>query len=177
MDTAFLTGHNAPVEAWDSSAGHQFAPSGAVNPDLHGQDTGAVYQFETVIPAEIGQLTRDTRVSQTTIRNGSGDQVTKDNVTSPNNRVDYDQYQWHNPDGGEGGFAPWNIPYAERPIYNNIAYESEGITATDSYLTPSGHLSDRSQYDYPAQAYEAPADPDVGTAAQPPMDTGIGGFL
>jgi hypothetical protein len=176
FNSDYLSGHDGPQEAWDSSAGAPFAPSGAINPELHGHDTGGVYQFETVIPAEIGELSRHTTTGQTTVRNGSGDQVTKDNVTSPNNRTNMDQQQWHNPDGGEGGFAPYEIPYSERAIYNNLAYEAEGITPTDSHYTPSGFLPDRSPHDYKAQAYQAPADPSMESGQTPATgDPGIGG--
>src|SRR6185437_3977194 len=78
QDTAWTSGNDAPMLPWDSAAGAQFAPSGAVNPDLHGVDTGGVWRFTHVTPAEIGTLTRRTGMGQTTVRNGSGDQVTKD---------------------------------------------------------------------------------------------------
>jgi hypothetical protein len=171
QDTAWMTGHDGPQAVWDSSAGQAFAPSGAVGPDLHGEDTGGVWIREHVIPASIGSLTRRVQAGQTTVRNGSGDQVTKDNITSPNGRTDLDQYQMHDPDG----FDPWDIPYGERPVQNNLAYEAMPIEPTGSPYTPAGELSDRSVYDYAAQAYESPPDPYVGTAAAPANSGGIGG--
>lgn len=171
QDTAWTSGHDGPQVPWDSSAGPAFAPSGPVPAELHGEDTGGVWIKEYVIPAAIGSLTRRTQPGQTTVRNGSGDQVTKDNVTSPNGRTDFDQYQYHNPDG----YDPWLIPYGERPIQNNLAWEPTAIAATGAPYTPSGALPDRAPYlAYPAQAYEAPPDPDVASGAAA-ADSGIGG--
>lgn len=172
QDTSWQTGSDAPQAPWDSSAGPPFAPSGPVSPLLHAEDTGGVYRFEHVIPAAIGSLTRRTQEGQTTVRNGSGDQVTKDNVVSPNNRLNLDQYQVHR--GSDPGYQPWNIPYAERPVTNNLAFESQPVTESGSPYTPSGYLPDRSVYDYAAVAYEAPPDPYVGVAAAA-ADAGIGG--
>jgi hypothetical protein len=170
QDTGWMTGHDGPQLPWDSSAGAPFAPSGAVNPALHGEDTGGVWNKQHVTPAAIGRLSRRTQFAQTTVRNGSGDQITKDNVTSPNNRSDMDQYQVHDPDG----YDPWEIPYAERPIYNNLAYENVPMDPVASTYVPAGGLSDRSVYDYAAQSYEQPPDPYVGSA-QPVASSGIGG--
>ncbi|HXO24210.1 MAG TPA: hypothetical protein VN870_06500, partial [Streptosporangiaceae bacterium] len=171
QDTAWMTGHDAPQVPWDSSAGPAFAPSGAIPPELHGGDTGGVYVREHVTPAAIGSLTRRTMTGQTTVRNGSGDQLTKDNQTSPNGRADLDQQQWHNPDG----YDPWDIPYSERAIENNLAYESTMINPTGSPYTPAGALPDRSVYDYAAVAYDAPPDPDMGTVTPQAAASGIGG--
>jgi hypothetical protein len=160
QDTAWMTGHDAPEVAWDSSAGEPFAPSGAVDPLLHAEDTGGVWVKQNVVPAEIGQLTRRTMTGQTTVRNGSGDQVTKDNVTSPNGRADLDQQQWHDPDG----YNPWEIPYSERAITNNLAWESVPTSAEGAPYGVAGDLPDRSPYlDYAAVAYMAPPDPAVST--------------
>lgn len=173
QDTSWMTGHDAPMVPWDSSAGAPFAPSGPVDPLLHGEDTGAVFVKEYVIPAGIGKLTRRTMIGQTTVRNGSGDQVYKDNQTSPNGRADLDQQQWHDPDG----YNPWNIPYSERPVLNNLAWENVPTNSGGPYAVAGG-LSDRSPYnDYAAVAYEAPSDPAVATlAANAGSDSpGIGG--
>ena len=173
QDTAWASGHDGPQAPWDSSAGAAFAPSGPVPPQLHGTDTGGVWIKEYVVPAAIGSLTRRTQPGQTTVRNGSGDQTLKDNVTSPNGRTDLDQYQDWNPDG----YDPWVIPYGERPVLNNLAWEATAIDPTGAPYTPSGALPDRAPYlAYPAQAYEAPPDPDVATAAAPAAGTG-GGWL
>jgi hypothetical protein len=169
IDTSFTSGHDAPEEAWDSSAGEPFAPSGAINPELHGQDTGAVYQFQHVAAADIGMLTRHTSYGQTFNR-VAPDQTTI-GQTAVNNRQDMDQYQYHNPNGHD----PWEIPYAERPIYNNVAYEAEGINPTDSQYTPSGELPDRAPYQYGSEAYEAPPDPDVSAVIPQSSDSGVGG--
>jgi len=174
QDTAWTTGHDAPQEPWDSSAGAQFAPSGAVSPLLHAEDTGGVWIKEYVVPAAIGSLTRRTQPGQTTVRNGSGDQALKDNVTAPNGRTDLDQYQYWDADG----YDPWVIPYSERPILNNLAWENVPTQGGDSAYSPDGTLPDRSVWgEYGAQAYEAPPDPSVTTAAMSSSasDSGIGG--
>jgi hypothetical protein len=173
QQTSWQTGHDAPQAAWDSSAGAPFAPSGPLAPMLHAEDDGTVWRHEHVIPAAIGSLTRRTQQGQTTIRNGSGDQVLKDNVVSPNDRVNLDEYQVHR--GDDSGWAPWEIPYAERAVTNNLAWEAQPVEATGSPYVPSGYLPDRSVYDYAAVAYEAPPDPSVTTAGPPAADTGIGG--
>lgn len=173
QDTAWQTGHDGPQAAWDSQAGEPFAPSGPVSALLHAEDTGAVFRQEYVIPAAIGSLTRRTGAGQTTVRAGYGDQVLKDNALSPNNRVNLDQYQVHR--GDDSGWNPWNIPYAERPVLNNLAFEAQPVEQSGSPYVPSGYLPDRSVYDYAAVAYEAPPDPYVGTAAPAQADAAIGG--
>lgn len=131
-----------------------------------------MYAREYVAPAAIGSLTRRTQPGQTTIRNGTGDQVTKDNVTSPNGRTNLDQYQYWDADA----FDPWTIPYGERPVYNNLAWEGVALDPVGGTYTPAGALSDRSVYDYSAQAYEQPPDPTIGSpATQTGADSGIGG--
>jgi len=172
QDTGWLSGHDAPQAVWDSSAGPAFAPSGALDPDVHAEDPGAVRRVEHVIPAAIGSLTRRTQVAQTTVRNGSGDQLAKDNVTSPNGRADLDQYQVHR--GSDPGYEPWEIPYAERAILNNLAWEAQQGQASDAQYVPSARLPDRSVFDYAGAAYEAPPDPSLAPAL-PSADSGIGG--
>lgn len=167
-DQAALSGHDGPMVAWDSSAGEPFAPSGAINPDLHGEDTGGVFNREYVVPAAIGSLTRRTEEGQTYNRVANTQEII--GQTAPNDRRNLDQYQVWDPNG----YDPWEIPYSERAILNNVAYEATPVNATDSVYTPSGALSDRSPYSYAAVAYESPADPAVGNA-QPDNSGGIGG--
>jgi hypothetical protein len=169
QDTSWMTGHDAPQAAWDSSAGEPFAPSGAVDPLLHAEDTGAVFVHEYVVPAEIGKLTRRTAAGQT--YNEVAPTQTEIGQTTPNGRTNLDQQQWHDPDG----FNPWEIPYSERPIQNNLAYEAVA-TSSDGGYGVAGALSDRSVYDYAAVAYESPPDPDVSVAPVGTSgDSGIGG--
>lgn len=169
QDTSWTTGTDGPQAPWDSSAGSPFAPSGALDPDLHGQDTGAVYQNQNVIPAAIGDLTRSTRTGQTWNREYAFDPVQGGYVPLMNGRNDYDQYQYWTPSPGDGGgYAPWDPGYAERPIYNNVAYEAAPVTDTGSYLGVSGDLPDRSPFNaYQAQSYEGPPDPVVDQPAAP----------
>lgn len=167
QDTAWMSGTDAPELAWDSSAGPAFAPSGALDPDLHGIDTGGVYVREYVVPAAIGSLTRATATGQTYDELAN----TRDTIgqNTPNGRQNQDQQQWHNPDG----YDPWQIPYAERPIQNNVAWQNVPLDAVDSPYAVSGALSDRAPFDYAAVAYESPPDPSVATVpAQAPASIG-----
>jgi hypothetical protein len=178
QDMSWTTGTDGPMVPWDSSAGAPFAPSGALNPDLHGQDTGAVYQNQHVTPAAIGTLTRTTGVGQTYNREYAFDPVTGMNVPAPNGRVDYDQRQTWDPSPGDGGgYAPWDPGYAERPILLNVAYQATPVTEVPDVYGVSGALPDRAPFNaYTAESYESPADPVVNQPATPAANTG-GGFL
>jgi hypothetical protein len=171
MDASPLTGHDGPQVPWDSSSGQPFAPSGALDPALHGEDLGATFVKGYVIPASIGQLVRHTMTGQTTVTVVETQDLKK--TTAPNARLDLDQQQWHNPDG----YNPWNVPYAERPIYNNLAHEAVPMQTLSTPYGVAGALPDRAPYDAGlAVAYEAPPDPAVTTV--PASQTGtvkIGG--
>jgi hypothetical protein len=178
QDTAWMSGHDAPVLPWDSSAGAPFAPSGPVNPDLHAQDTGGVYVKEHVAPAAVGTITRHTGTAQTYNRIAN----TLDTIgqTAPNGRTDMDQSQSWIPQGG--GPRNRTVGYAERPIYNNVAYENVPVEQTGSIYTPDGSLSDRAvMWDQTARAYTEPADPYVQYSQQPQAadnaPTSSGGWL
>lgn len=179
QDTSWTTGTDGPMTAWDSSAGAPFAPSGALNPDLHGQDTGAVWQAQHVTPAYIGSLTRTSAPGQTYNREYAFEPVNGMWVPVPNGRVNLDQRQDHDPAPGDGGgWAPWDPGYAERPVLNNIAYQATPVTGGDNVYGVSGDLPDRSQWQaYPALAYEAPPDPAVGSAQAPAALAGEGWLL
>jgi hypothetical protein len=178
QDYSWTTGTDGPMVPWDSAAGEPFAPSKAVNPDLHAQDTGAVFVNQYVVPAFIGKLQRTTTVGQTYNREYSFDPVNGGNVPAANMRVDYDQRQpWDPAPGDGGGYAPWDPGYAERPILNNVAYQATPVNTIDNIYGVNGALPDRSQFQaYAAEAYEAPANPDVGTPSAPAASTG-GGWL
>jgi len=177
QDTSWMTGHDGPEVAWDSSAGAPFATSGAVNPFLHAEDTGAVFQAQHVTPAEVGLIQRHTNTGQTWNREYVFDPVTGMNVPAPNARQDYDQIQtWDPAPGDGGGWAPWDPGYAERPILNNVAYQATPVTDHGSMYGVAGDLPDRSTYSYDASAYEAPPDPIVNQPAAPDASGG-GGWL
>ncbi len=169
QDVSWTTGTDGPMVPWDSSAGDPFAPSGAVDPELHGQDTGAVWQNQHVTPAYIGALTRHTGTGQTYNRVYEFEPVNGMLVPVPNGRVDFDQQQFWDPAPGDGGgWAPWDPGYAERPVLNNIAYQATPVTGGHNVYGVSGDLPDRSQWQaYQALAYEAPPDPAVGNAPAP----------
>jgi hypothetical protein len=173
-DSAWMSGHDGPTVPWDSSAGAPFAPSGAIDPALHGDDTGGVFQKEHVIPAQIGTLTRHTGTGQT--NNRVAPTQTAIGNTSPNGRENFDQMQFWNPDGHD----PWEIPYAERPVFNNLAYESMPIEPTGSVYTPAGALPNRAVLPGGAMAYEPPPSPDVSYTVPPSAGTssdGTEGFV
>jgi hypothetical protein len=178
QDTSWTTGTDGPMVPWDSSAGAPFAPSGALDPDLHGQDTGAVFVNQHATPAAIGTLTRTTRTGQTYNREYAFDAVTGMYVPAPNGRVDYDQRQdWDPSPGDGGGYAPWDPGYAERPILLNVAYQATPVTEVPGVYGVSGALPDRAPFNaYSAESYESPADPVVNQPAAPADDIG-GGFL
>jgi len=167
-DASFLTGTDGPSVPWDSSAGEPFAPSGAINPALHGEDLGATHVKQHVVPAAIGSLTRRTETGQTTVT-VADTQTTKVDV-APNNRVNLDQYQDWNPDG----YDPWTIPYSERPVLNNLAWNAVALQQVNTPYGVAGVLPDRSPYDAGlAVAYQAPPDPAV-TTATPQANESVG---
>ena len=178
QDTSWMTGTDGPEVEWDSSAGAPFAPSAALNPVLHGTDTGAVFQAQHVVGAEVGLIQRHTGIGQTYNREYAFDPVTGMNVPAANPRQDYDQIQTWDPapyDGG--GWAPWDPGYAERPILNNVAYTATPVNNNGSMYGVAGALPDRSQFNqYDAAAYEAPPDPIVNQPAAPAASGG-GGWL
>lgn len=178
QDLAWTTGTDGPMVPWDSAAGEPFAPSRAVNPDLHGTDMGQVFVNQHVVPAFIGKLQRQTITGQTYNREYAFDPVNGGNIPTANGRIDYDQRQpWDPSPGDGGGYAPWDPGYAERPILNNVAYQATPVNTIANIYGVSGDLPDRSQYQaYQAQAYEAPADPVVVTAPAPAASNG-GGWL
>lgn len=174
LDATYLEGHNAPMVPWDSSAGQPFAPSGAVDPCLHGQDLGAPAIALDTTPAFIGQLIREVPMGQTW-NEEAPTQNTIGNV-SPNNRQDLDQIQMHDPAPGDGGgYAPWDPGYAERPVLLNVAYQSHAINPAANQYGVNGLLPDRSQFSYQAQAYETPGEPIVSQPAQATPGTTTGG--
>jgi hypothetical protein len=163
QDTSWMTGTDGPQLPWDSAAGAPFAPSGAVNPDLHSTDTGAVFAAQHVVPADIGQVVRHSPAGQTWNREYAFDPVTGGNVPALNGRANYDQMQVTDPAPGDGGgWAPWDPGYAERPVYNNLAYTATEVTSEPVYTGVAGQLPDRSPWQaYSAEFYEAPASPAI----------------
>lgn len=172
IDLSFTSGTDGPQESFGDSQQTQVALSypGARPPELHADDgSGAVAAAQSVTPAFIGRLVRKVIFGQTYNREyADGD--TPYNPTS-NGRQDMDQQQWWDPAPGDGGgYAPWDVPYAERAVLQNLAYQSTPVTDVPSSYGVYGDLPDRSQWNsYPAEAYMAPADPQVN---QPAPDSG-----
>lgn len=174
MESSWMTGTDAPIVPWDSSAGEPFAPSGALNPDLHADDGGGVFFNQYVVGAAVSGLSRHTETGQT--HNEIAPTQTTIGQDVPNGRTNLDQYQTWAP-GHEGGYAPWNIPYSERPILNNLAWINAATQDGGNVYGVSGLLPNMAPYDYDAQAYEAPSDPAVSTvtSSQSASPSGIGG--
>ena len=178
QDTSWTTGTDGPQLPWDSAAGAPFAPSGAVNPDLHGTDTGAVFADQYSPPPMVGQIVRSSIPAQTWNREYVFDPVQGQWVPSANGRTNLDQQQrWDPAPGDGGGYAPWDPGYAERPILLNVAYQTTAVTEEPTIYSVSGALPDRAPFNaYQAQAYSSPADPAVYQPAAPAASDG-GGWL
>jgi len=174
QDTSWMTGYDAPQAAWDSNAGAPFAPSGPPPAELHAEDTGAVYQALYSPAAFVGNIERHTITGQTYNREFEFDPVQGQWVPSLNGRINYDQQQtWDPAPGDGGGWNPWDPGYAERPIYNNVAYEATPVSESGSGQGVSGALPDRAPVQsYVAEAYEAPSDPVIGQTAAPAASAG-----
>ena len=175
LDETYMQGTDAPMVPWDSSAGEPFAPSGALNPALHGQDLGAVAIHQETVPAFIGALRRFSPAGQT--YNTEAETQTEKVSFTANGRMNYDQYQTLDPSPGDGGgYAPWDPGYAERPVLLNVAYQATGVSPEANQYGVNGVLPDRSQWNaYQASAYETPAEPVVSQNApvqQVPQVTG-----
>lgn len=179
LDTTYLWGTDGPMVPWDSSAGEPFAPSGALNPELHADDgTGAVAAAQTVVPAFIGDQRRVTPTGQTYNREYAFENTNGMNVPEANGRIDWDQMQTFDPAPGDGGgYDPWQPGYSERPILLNVAYQATPVNDVPSEQGTFGPLPDRSPWQaYQAQTYLAPADPIVNQPA-PPSASNSGGWL
>lgn len=171
QDATWMSGTDGPSIPWDSSAGEPFAPSGALNPALHGQDLGSDFIGQYVVPAAIGDPVRRTSVGQTTVT--VAETQTEKVGVSPNNRRNLDEYQTNN----HQGYDPYEIPYSERPILNNLGYAMPGLVRVPTGYGVAGGLPDNSPHDYAAMAYEAPPDPSVGTTKLTPATTSGGGWV
>lgn len=178
QDTSWTTGTNGPQAPWDSNAGPAFAPSGAAPPELHGQDTGAVWQAQHVVPAAIGRLVRASIPAQAFSRTYAFDPVTGENVPVLAGRMNLDQQQrWDPAPGDGGGWAPWDPGYAERAVQQNLAYQATAVRSGASPQGVSGDLPDRSPWNaYAAETYAAPPDPVVNPPAAAAAGDFIGGF-
>jgi hypothetical protein len=178
QDTSWTSGTDGPQLPWDSAAGAPFAPSAAVNPDLHGQDTGAVFTNQYSTPPAIGRIERQTIPGQTWNREYVFDPVQGMYVPQANGRANMDQRQvWDPAPGDGGGWAPWDPGYSERPVLLNVAYQASPVTEEGGIYGVSGALPDRAPFNaYAAQAYAAPPDPIVTQPAAPAAGTG-GGWL
>jgi len=183
QDTSWITGTDGPQAVWDTAGGQPVMPNltspGALPPELHGEDTGAVFASQYQVPAQIGLLQRQTGTGQTYSRDYVFDSVNGQLVPSANGRVDYDQRQtWDPAPGDGGGYAPWDPGYAERPVLLNVAYMATPVTEEPSIYGVSGALPERSPFNaYAAESYEGPADPVVNQPAVPALSSGGGWVL
>lgn len=179
QDVAWTTGTDGPQAPWDSAAGQQFAPSGALPPQLHGADTGAVWINQHVVPAAIGQLLRAAIPAQTWNREYAFDPVTGEYVPALASRMNLDQQQRWDPSPHDGGgWAPWDPGYAERPVLLNVAYQATPVNPVTGPQGVAGALPERSPFNtYNAVTYAAPPDPIVNPPAAAAVTPGGGWFL
>lgn len=179
QDVSWTTGTDGPQAPWDSAAGAPFAPSGALPPALHGQDTGAVYQSQHVVPAAIGQLIRAAIPAQAWSRVYAFDTDNGALVPELAGRMNLDQQQrWDPAPGDGGGWAPWDPGYAERPVLNNVAYQATPVISLPDPQSLAGALPERSPFNaYSAVTYAAPPDPIVNPPAAAAAATGEGWLL
>jgi hypothetical protein len=182
QDTSWTTGTDGPQAVWDSAGGAPVTPNlttpGALPPELHGEDTGAVFQNQYSPPPAVGQIVRSSIPGQTWNREFAFDPVIGQYVPAANGRMNLDQQQrWDPAPGDGGGYAPWDPGYAERPVLLNVAYQSTPVTSEQSPYSVSGALPDKSPWNaYQAQAYTSPADPAVYQLAAPAASDS-GGWL
>lgn len=184
IDTTYLTGTDAPEAVWDSAGGTAVTPNlsypGALPPNLHEDDgSGAVAAAQTVVAAAIGKLIRKTPTGQTYNRDYAFEPVNGQLVPSANGRVDFDQIQeWDPAPGDGGGYAPWEVPYAERPVLLNVAYQQTPVTNVGNQYGVNGFLPDRSQWNsFQAETYAAPPDPVVNQSPAPAASSMGTGWL
>ena len=154
------SGHAAPVAPFDATA-KPFTSSGAIA-DTHSFDTGGVERGRAVIqPTAKGWFRRilsgQTYDSQAYTYTPEGFKV---NV--PAGRTDLDQYQGQLNDG----YDPYLIGYSERPVYSNLAYESQALNESPDAYTPAGDLPQMIATGGQGNAvYESPDDPPVNSSA------------
>lgn len=161
QDVSWSTGTDGPQAPWDSAAGEPFAPSGALPPELHGTDTGAVFVNSHVVPAAIGSLQRQSIPAQAYSREYAFDARDGQLVPALAGRMNLDQRQVWDPSPHDGGgWAPWDPGYAERPIQLNVAYQATRIRDVQDPQGVAGELPERSPFNaYAAATYTAPPDP------------------
>jgi hypothetical protein len=179
QDVSWTTGTDGPQAPWDSAAGHQFAPSGALPPELHGQDTGAVFMAQHSVPPAIGQIIRAAIPAQAFNRTYDFEPVNGQLVPQLAGRMNLDQQQRWDPSPHDGGgWAPWDPGYAERPILNNVAYQATQVNDVPGTQGVAGQLPERSPFNtYGAVTYNAPPDPIVNPPAAAAAGPADGWFL
>jgi hypothetical protein len=154
-------GHAAPQATFDSNAGAPFAGSGPIA-ETHGFDTGGVYRTEYVPMPKAPGWWRRTATGQTYNATDTYDPTGKI-VSTVNDRTDFDQYQGHNADASH----PFWLPYSERPVLLNVAYEPVSSNDEPNAYNPSNDLSPVGPQFWTdtSNIYESPPDPQTSTAS------------
>lgn len=159
------TGHSAPMADFDAQP-LPFAPPGPIA-DTHSEDTGGYNRRTYVAPPTAKGWMRRTLTGQTMDSQSYSYTPEGFRINVPAGRTDYDQYQGQDADA----YDPFIIGYSERPIYANLAYESQAMTNAQNAYTPSGQLPDFTPTGGQGDAlYVTPDDPPVNsqaTAAEP----------
>jgi hypothetical protein len=153
-----VTGHGGPVSPHDSNAyPNKLA---GVNVDTHAIDTGGVERKSKVLmPKAVGWFRR-TISGMTYDKNSYSYNSEGFMINTATGRQDLDQYQ------GKAGDAydPFLVPYAERPVLANLAYESIPYGSVGNPYIPSGQLPNMTPTGGQGNnAYTSPDDPPVNT--------------
>lgn len=162
------TGHGGPVAPF-ATQGAFFGGSGPIV-DTHSGDTGGVERKEHVIqPQAKGWFRRVlsgmTYDSQAQVTDTMG---WRQNV--PAGRTDLDQYQGQDADA----YDPFLVPYSERPVHANFAYEAVPLTGTPGAYIPSGQLPEMIPTGGQGNlVYVEPDDPEM----TPPQATQTAGYV
>lgn len=151
--------HAAPTAAFEAQG--NFAQGSGPVSDVHSTDDGG-YARKTYVdqPQSQGWLRR-TLSGLTWNRQSYNYTPEGFMVNVANNRTDLDQYQVKD----YPGYAPYWIPYSERPIYANFAYEAQAINTPPSAYVPSGALPNMTPTGGQGNnVYTAPPNPPVNTS-------------
>lgn len=164
------SGHGAPVAPFEAQG--DFLQGSGPLADTHSYDSGGVERVEHVPMPDGGVWTRMTLQDMTF---DSQAQVTdtkgwRQNV--PTGRSDLDQYQYNDSDA----YNPFEVPYSERPIQANFAYEPVALDGTPDAYTPDGQLPQMVATGGQGNAvYTEPPDPEMVTAATAPASAPASG--
>lgn len=152
------SGHAAPVAPF-ANQGDFLQGSGPV-PDTHSHDTGGVERTERVIMPNPGKWWRRILTGMTYDQQSQVTDTAGWRQNTATGRVDLDQYQGNDSDA----YDPFQVPYSERPVYANFAYEPVALDTQPDAYTPDGQLPQMVATGGQGNAvYTEPADPEMTT--------------